>query len=410
MPELKYTPLNLIDNDSYLIIVYKDFDNIIVDTYSDKKTEDLKQTLNASASISKTNNGQKLLKLLSAGVTSSLAQSMISKSPLSNSTQGRIQSSLYDIIADGKISKTEVAEDFIGSCTNELDSTAIAMGFPTPQALYQAIGPDGAGVISEDFVKHFQKKAEVVQGEKLAEKNKVAQDLTTLKFKLVSGDSESWNSNIPTRKTEKGFDIADAIENENKTRDFQVSIIQGDYSGITDMYQVKNLIDTEIRDKKIPFDIYVNDKNNKKQEVWKHCFFTGVTWDSEGINCLNASLSITKIPEYEIKTTTVTGGSGGSSSSGKVRKQKTGKRTKTNYNKTNTIKKKSNLKASIGTPTTLAAINSVKDLVSQKNSAYTEPSGKVKLNVVQSKLKMLGVTTSPASLGINKYGATSKRY
>jgi len=309
VPELKFTPLNLIDNDSYLMIVYKNFDSIIVNTYSEKDKVDTEQVINASVSITKTSTGQKLLKLAGAGVTSSIAQSMSSKISLPNSVKGRIQSSLYDIVADGKISKLEVAEDFIGSCTNELDSTAIAMGFPTSQALYEAIRPEGAGVISQDFLKQFQKKSEIVKGEKLAQKNKVAQDLTALKFKLVTGDSESWPSNLPSRKTEKGFNIVDAIENENKTRDFDISIIQGDYSGITDMYQVKTLIDEEIRNKKIPFDVYVNDKNNNKQELWRHCFFTGVTWETEGINCLNASISITQIPEYEIRTEKVDGAS-----------------------------------------------------------------------------------------------------
>lgn len=381
MPELKYTPLNLIDNDSYLIIVYKDFDSIIVNTYSSKDISDTEQIINASASISKTNNGQKLLKLLSAGVTSSIAQSMASKISLPNSVKGRIQSSLYDIVADGKISKLEVAEDFIGSCTNELDSAAISMGFPTSQALYEAIGPDGAGVISKDFLKQFQKKAEVVEGEKLAQRNKVAQDVSVLKFKLITGDSESWGFGLPTRKTEKGFDIVDAIENENKTRDFQISIVQGDYSGITDMYQIKTLIEEEIRDKKIPFDIYINDKSNKKQESWKHCFFTGVDWESEGVNCLNASISITKIPEYEVRTEYVEG-----NTNTVTRKQTVAKSTKKKSNITS-VKKKD-----VGAyPILKSRVDSVNKIINKANNgqayhsqaeldvavnAYTGKSGK----------------------------------
>lgn len=360
MPELKYTPLNSIDNDSYLMIVYKDFNSIIVNTYSEKDKVDTEQVINASASVSKTSTGQKLLKLVSAGVTSSIAQSMSSKISLPNSVKGRIQSSLYDIIADGKISKLEVAEDFIGSCTNELDSTAIAMGFPTSQALYEAIGPDGAGVISKDFLKHFQEKAETVEGEKLAQRNKVAQDLTVLKFKLVTGDSESWPSNLPSRKTEKGFDIVEAIENENKTRDFNISIVQGDYSGITDMYQVKTLIEEEIRDKKIPFDIYVNDKNNNKQEVWRHCFFTGIDWESEGVNCLNANVSIAKIPEYEIKTEAVVG------STNINRNQTKAKSTKGQANKT--TKKKKDAGAY---PIPKSRVDSVNSIVNKVNNGQT---------------------------------------
>src|SRR5574344_1640415 len=367
MPNLKYTPLNLIDNDSYLIIVYKDFDSIIVDSYSSKSKSDTEQVINASASKSKTSTGQKLLKLVSAGVTSSIAQSMASKISLPNSEKGRIQSSLYDIIADGEISKLEVAEDFIGSCINELDLTAIALGFPTSQALYEAIGPDGAGVMSQDFLKHFQKKAEIVEGEKLTQKNKVAQDTSVLKFKLIRSESESWGSNLPSRKTEKGFDIVDAIENENKTRDFQISIIQSDYSGITDMYQIKTLIEEEIRDKKRPFDIYVNDKNNNKQEVWKHCFFTGVTWEPEGVNCLNASISITKIPEYEIKTEIVSGGTSGSTSNNKIVRRQTGSKKKKQINdKSKKVTKKAGSKANVGTPGAQATLKDIKSRIARE--------------------------------------------
>ena len=323
-----------VTNDSYLIIVYRDFDDILVSDFSAKEAEDTAKAMDNAASKTKTSTGQKLLKLVGAGVTSSIAQSMASKISLPNSVKGRIQSSLFDIVADGKISKLEVAEDFIGSCTNELDSTAIDMGFPTSQALYEAIGPDGAGVISQDFLKKFQKKSETVAGEKLAQRNKVAQDISVLKFKLVTGDSESLNFGLPSRKTEKGFNIVEAIEQENLTRDFQISIIQGDYSGVTDMYVAKTMVEY-VANQQIPFDIYVNDANNSYTEILKHCFFNSITWETEGVNCLNASINITKIPEYEIKTETVNGGTANNKT---IRKQTKATSTKGNANKT--VKKK----------------------------------------------------------------------
>lgn len=369
-----------ITNDSYLIIVYSDFDDILVSDFKSKDSEDITNTINDASSQVKTSTGQKLLKLVSAGVTSSIAQSMASKISLPNSVRGRIQSSLYDIVADGKISKLEVAEDFIGSCTNELDSTAIAMGFPTSQALYEAIGPDGAGVISKDFLAKFQKEADKVAGEKLAQRNKVAQDISVLKFKLITGDSESWSFGLPSRKTEKGFNIVDAIERENITRDFQISIIQGDYSGITDMYVAKSIVEF-IADRKIPFDIYVNDANNNYTEILRHCFFSGISWETEGVNCLNASVNITKIPEYEVKTETVDG------KNNKVTRRQSGsKKTKQVYNKSKTVKKKAGTKANVGTPDAQATLKSIKSrIANEKNGGgnvyrhYTkvDKSGKV---------------------------------
>ena len=54
---------------------------------------------------------------------------MASKISLPNSVKGEYKALYMILVADGKISKLEVAEDFIGSCTNELDSLQLAMGF-----------------------------------------------------------------------------------------------------------------------------------------------------------------------------------------------------------------------------------------------------------------------------------------
>lgn len=377
-------------NDSYLIIVYRDFDNILVSDFPEEEKEEMSNSLNNASAQAKTSTGQKLLKLVSAGATSSIAQSMASKISLPNSVKGRIQSSLYDIIADGKISKLEVAEDFIGSCTNELDSTAIAMGFPTSQALYEAIGPDGAGVISQDFLKQFQKKAEIVEGEKLAQRNKVAQDISTLKFKLVTGDSESWGFGLPSRKTEKGFNIVDAIERENTTRDFQIAIVQGDYSGITDMYVAKSVVEF-IADGQIPFDIYVNDANNNYTEILTHCFFSGVSWEPEGVNCLNASINVTKIPEYEVKTETVAGGINNNKT---TRKQTGSKKTKKINDKSKKVEKKAGTKANAGTDKNV--VPKIKDRISKEKTGdnptriYTNANGTLNRANIYERLRANG--------------------
>lgn len=388
-----------ITNDSYLIIVYRDFENILVSDFPEEQKEEISNTLNTASAQAKTSTGQKLLKLVSAGATSSIAQSVASKTSLPNSVKGRIQSSLYDIVADGKISKLEVAEDFIGSCTNELDSTAIAMGFPTSQALYEAIGPDGAGVISQDFLKQFQKKAEIAEGEKLAQRNKVAQDISVLKFKLITGDSESWGFGLPSRKTEKGFNIVDAIERENTTRDFQISIVQGNYSGITDMYVVKSTVEY-VADQQIPFDVYVNDANNNYTEILKHCFFSGITWETEGVNCLNASINITKIPEYEVKTEAVVGGVTNKT----TRKQTGSKKTKKINDKSKKVEKKAGSKANAGTDDKV--VPGIKDRISKERLSenpvgiYTDEKGHLKRSAIYERLRANGQKGTIEDYGI----------
>lgn len=394
-------------NDSYLIIVYQLFDDILVSDFSEDEKEATATSLNDASSGVKTSTGQKLLKLVSAGATSSIAQSMASKIELPNSVKGRIQSSLYDIIADGKISKAEVAEDFIGSCTNELDSTAIAMGFPTSQALYEAIGPDGAGVISKDFIKYFQKKSDDKVQQDLAQKNKVAQDITALKFKLVTGDNESWSSNAPSRKTQKGFNIVDAIENENITRDFQISIIQGDYSGIEDMYVTKAVL-KKIWNDKIPFDIYVNDANNKNTEFFEHCIFNSISWESEGTNCLNCSINITQIPEYEVRTEVVEMPSNylGKST------RKTGKvnSSKDKSTKVKKTEKKSTTKANVGSTDAQAEIQDIKNQIAKDRANlkahpgaegfYLNSKGQLKTGEILEDLRAHGLKGSLKDYGI----------
>ena len=137
--------------DAYLMIVYgKDKDTIKVKQYDVKVKKSSKNLLDTPL---KSNIATVAL----AGLTSSIGQNIAGKA-LSNATLGRINSSIYDIMSDGKISVPEVAEDFIGSCTNAIDNVATDMGLPTPSSLYTALMPGGTGVISKDLANLLGKK------------------------------------------------------------------------------------------------------------------------------------------------------------------------------------------------------------------------------------------------------------
>ena len=56
--------LSKIDNDSYLIIVYRDFEKILVSDYKVKDAEDTSKALDDASKNVKTSTGQKLLKLV----------------------------------------------------------------------------------------------------------------------------------------------------------------------------------------------------------------------------------------------------------------------------------------------------------------------------------------------------------
>ncbi len=276
--------------DAYLMIVYgKDKDTIKVKQYDVKVKKSSKNLLDTPL---KSNIATVAL----AGLTSSIGQNIAGKA-LSNATLGRINSSIYDIMSDGKISVSEVAEDFIGSCTNAIDNIATDMGLPTPSSLYTALMPGGTGVISKDFANLLGKK---MDAENKQEEEKLNEgEYTVLKFKIVTGDKENWSMDIPTRKTEKGFEIATAINNHNKTKDFEVLLCTNDKAG-TDMYQIKNQLE-ELRSQKVPFDVYVNDKDVYNQYKLSNCLFSSLDFNPNGKNALNCSMSVVEIPEWDVE-------------------------------------------------------------------------------------------------------------
>ena len=276
--------------DAYLMIVYgKEKDNVKVKQYDVKVKKSSKNLLDTPL---KSNIATVAL----AGLTSSIGQNIAGKA-LSNATLGRINSSIYDIMSDGKISVPEVAEDFVGSCTNAIDNIATDMGLPTPSSLYTALMPGGTGVISKDFANLLGKK---MDAENKKEEEKLNEgEYTVLKFKIVTSDKENWSMDIPTRKTEKGFEIATAINNHNKTKDFEVLLCTDDKAG-TDMYQIKNQLE-ELRSQKLPFDVYVNDKDVYNQYKLSNCLFSNLDFNPNGKNALNCSMSIVEIPEWDVE-------------------------------------------------------------------------------------------------------------
>lgn len=311
--------INNIPNDAYLIIIYgKDKDEISVNKY-DKNVANKSQGFLDKA-LSTGNIG----KVVMAGVTSPIAQNLASKA-LPSATLGRINSSLYDIMADGKISVGEVAEDFVGSCTNTLDNMATDLGFPTPSALYDAVMPNGMGVISKDFVNLFSKKSqeENIDIEKeIKDKGLVA---SVIKLKLVRSDEESLGIGVPTRKTENNFNIATSINNHNEERNFEIMIVHDEGKKVN-MYQVKNQL-KQLRKLREAVDVYINDKDVQESEIIKDCLLSDLSFSTENKNSIVGNISFTEVPKWDvvIDATLDKSLSGGSSASGNKTTPKTPK-------------------------------------------------------------------------------------
>lgn len=279
-----------LENDAYLMIVYgQDRDKVQVKPYDVKIAKSSRNLLNT---VLKSNIATVAL----AGFTSKIGQNIAGKA-LSTAVLGRISSSVYDVMSDGKITVPEVAEDFVGSCTNALDNTATDMGFPTPSSLYTALMPFGSGVISKDFSKFLSKNMDKENQEEEQSINDI--DVQVLKLKIITTDNETWGIEVPTRKTEKGFEIATAVSNQNKTKDFELLLSTNSRKG-TDMYQIKDQLE-KLKNDKIPFDVYINDKDVYHQYKLTNCLFTNLTFTPQGMNSLTCNMSVVEVPEWTLE-------------------------------------------------------------------------------------------------------------
>lgn len=291
-----------IENDAYLIIVWNDKDEeITINDYPPKVAATSQNLLNQNITnpTSKSNIQAIAGRLAMAGYTSSIAQNFASKK-VPSALLGRLNSSVYDIMSDGKISNAEVADDFVRSCTNALDTTAIKMGFPSASTLYNAIKPDGSGILSKDFGTNFSQSTQQETEEEIIKKNDQSTNALVLKFKLITGDNETWGSSIPVRSTENGINLVSNIQNDNISKDLDVYIVNNEKKGI-DVYDIKAKL-KRIRDSKKTFDVYINDSDLRKQEVFKNCLFESLSVSVEGKNALKATFNLSQIPEWSIKT------------------------------------------------------------------------------------------------------------
>lgn len=285
-----------ISSNAYLVIVSgANKDDYIISRFNNKQSQVSLNLFNKTINLSTTFNIGKIANLGLAVWTSPIAQNFANKT-LPSSILGRLNSSIYDILKDGKISTLEVAESFISNTTNLLDSVAIDLGFPTVSGLYNAIKPNGSGVIAKDFIESLSKFANK-NNQQINKSQNIPESLDIIELKLVTEDSEKLSISIPTRKTEKNFNIPVAISNDNVERDFTVEIVTNSQQN---MYDIKAQLE-KLRDKSEHLDVYVNDLDVNRSELINNCLLSDLNFTINNKNCLTCSLSFTKVPEWEVK-------------------------------------------------------------------------------------------------------------
>lgn len=380
---------NIISNDSYVVIVAgDDRDSYGVAGFNRQEANKAENLLNTALK-------RTIANVVMAGITSPIAQRIAGRN-LSSATMGRIYSSIYDIMADGKITKAEVAEDFIGSCTNALDNMATKLGFPTPSSLYDAITPSGKGVISKDFVSKFSEQLGI-ENKKADQQVSSNKNVLIIKLKLINSDTEDLGIDIPTRKTEKNFNIATSINNQNKVKTIEAVIVNNERKGVY-MYQIKNQLQY-IRDKKEPINVFINDADVGVNELLDGCLLSGLSFGTQEMNALSCTLSFTEVPDWDVKIDATLDKSLGGSTGGNIKKTaikkkgKTAVKNKTSNssvkNKNKTIINPSTVYVKGNTPSSkdavLSEINRIKNL---KGDAFIRETDKLAKN-----LSSTGVTS-----------------
>lgn len=316
---------NFIDNDSYIIITWgEDSDNVKILKYDDKKAQDIDNSL-TFVSLNKN-----LMQGKIGGALKATAR-FISSKALSPAVQGRVESGLIGILNDGKIKLNEVKASLIDNCTNELDKVAVDLGFPTPSALYDAISNNGSGLNPDDFIQSYTNATKSTANDIISSENNAKEGANVLKLRFCESDSETYKSEIPSRRTEKGFAYTDYVFNDSLERSFGVVL-----GGVaSNPFEYKDVLKS-IRDSKIPFDVYINDPKNKNQEILTNCLFSNLSFDrstdlGDSISC---AFDIKEIIESEIKTEKVSGSTSGKSVKSRKQKPSTKKIDKNISNKT----------------------------------------------------------------------------
>ena len=361
-------------NDAYLYIAYGKSRDYYVKEFDAQQKQNIQnaQNLAQQPASGKLDIAKRLGMTL---YTSPIFQNFASKS-LPNGILGRLNSGLYDIMADGKISVTEVADDFIRNANNVLDGVSLDLGFPTVSSLYNAIKPDGTGIFSKDangtalsFIKSFSKHSNI-QNQTIANKenDNLQENNELIKFKLVTEDNEEWETNTPERKTESGMSLIPVLGNENITKSCVASIVNG--SDNVFMYDIKNKL-KELRDKREAFDVYIVDKDVGYTYSLNNCVFTSVSIKIEGKNSLIFDMSFVQIPEYSVIK------NNSNSNSTKTKNYKSGIKKSIKSKTTSTQPKVTNTPASTNKMTKEWCVNKGNAMLDNLRRSDITPSGRM---------------------------------
>lgn len=296
MPELISSVIkNSLPRNVYILIKAKSFKTKVYDIEYDKYlNEQISQGINSILN----KNG---IEQESSNTFKKALKTFIGIAP---KNEIKIAAKGLEDILNGKFS-TERIENYTLKMYNPiLRNISKKLGYSSWTELYSKIKYNGIGLGNQeiqDFIDKFKDvsneqddKITQLLNEKLQEQNKYI-ELDGLAIDLVDEDTHTYESEVPLKKVEDGFDIASYVYNKNEERSFTGFITDNQFRTAYDIKQ--DLI--SIRNEKKTFDIEINEED----EELKDCLFTSLVFsrDSSTGNGYNIAFSIIPIVKGNTK-------------------------------------------------------------------------------------------------------------
>lgn len=276
----------------YLVIKWKNYKTVVKEIiFNPQKTQQQSANINVN-----------LLQNLYKDITTPLSL-IKSSSPFKNLTQiisnvapdnhvKSVATGINHLLQNGKFPSASIENYTLRYLNPYFKNVSKQMGYGSFSELYSKIKFDGLGMTSleqKSFTEANQKASEEVLNWLRESTNTVESTKDGILVNIVTSDEETYESEVPMKRVEEGFDLTSYVYNKNIERRFtgyiadkELSIVQkinniNTAQEISDAESIKNLL-VKIRDSKITFDVEIG--NEKPLE-----------------NCLFSSLSFTKTPD-----------------------------------------------------------------------------------------------------------------
>jgi len=230
---------------------------------------------------------------------------------------GGIVSSFEGVMKSGKI-QNKVAETILLRYQTPLLRAIVSLaGYPSFTDLYNKIKVGGSGLSAAEQVEFIEAATKASEegyqqeSSRVNQRKKEKKKIDGIQINVIEEIEDSYDSEIPLKKVEAGFDITTAIHNKIPVYNFTGFIADSSIQELQEDGSIKTLsvedIKKEIiniRDSKIAFDIEFSEEVGangtiRKRESISNCYFSSLSFSRTNNNINGYDISFSVIPVVE---------------------------------------------------------------------------------------------------------------